>query len=59
MIICPKCGQKMNKVMHFEYGKHTQFFQCNNCYFKTAEKRINNLNKGVSFEKIKKSNFIF
>lgn len=43
MIICPKCGRKMNKVMHFEYGKITQFFQCNNCYFKTAEKRINNL----------------
>lgn len=42
MLCCPKCGEKMNKVLHFEKDKNIQFLRCKNkkCYFKTDERKL-------------------
>lgn len=44
MMSCPKCGNKMNKVMHFEAdkNKNLQFYQCSNnkCKFETKKKKL-------------------
>lgn len=40
MIFCPRCGKKLNKVMHFEDGKSSQFSQCKSCHFETFRKPL-------------------
>lgn len=43
MICCPKCGNKMNNVMHFEKNKSLHFNRCNNkkCNYETKKKKMN------------------
>lgn len=42
MLFCPRCGNKMNKIMHFEKDNNCQFNQCSNkkCNFTTKKKKI-------------------
>lgn len=44
-MFCPKCGKRMNYVMHFEKDKSLQFYRCK-CFFRTNYKilNLNNLN---------------
>lgn len=40
MIRCPKCGKKMNTVMHFEKGSNYAYHSCSSCIIHTHRKRI-------------------
>lgn len=42
MIFCPKCGSKMNRVMHFDKDGNYQFSQCSNnkCNFATRKNKL-------------------
>lgn len=42
MMFCPKCGKKMNKIMHFEKDGNYQFNRCSNnkCNFETRKKKL-------------------
>lgn len=40
MIFCPRCGKKLNKVMHFDSSKTSQFSRCNSCHFETMKKPL-------------------
>ena len=40
MIKCPKCGNKMNKICHFEKGKSYVYHSCKKCITNTHTKRI-------------------
>lgn len=42
MMFCPKCGARMNKVMHFEKGENYQFNKCTNakCNFESRKKKL-------------------
>ena len=38
---CPKCGNEMKNIIHFEEGKEYAFHECKICKTKTHQKRIN------------------
>lgn len=38
---CPRCGNDMKTMMHFEDGKDYAFHECSKCKTKTHQKRIN------------------
>ena len=38
---CPKCGNEMKTIMHYELGKEYAFHECKSCKTKTHQKRIN------------------
>lgn len=42
MMFCPKCGNKMNKVMHFDKKGNYQFNKCSNnkCNFTSKKNRL-------------------
>ncbi len=42
MILCPKCGKRMNRVMHFEKNDNYQFDKCSNnkCNFTTRKRNL-------------------
>lgn len=42
MMFCPKCGKRMNRVMHFDKDDNYQFNKCSNikCNFVTKKKKI-------------------
>lgn len=39
-MLCPKCNNTMNNVMHFDKERNYQFYRCSNCQEKTKKKRI-------------------
>lgn len=39
-MLCPRCNNTMNNVMHFDQRRNYQFYRCPNCQEKTKNKRI-------------------
>lgn len=65
MLLCPKCGRKMNNVMHFDSNSSYQYKRCPFCFYESKNKRLylntlyndtdknlNKENKGNKNEKI-------
>lgn len=42
LMFCPKCGNKMNRVLHFEKNNNLKYYKCSNkdCSFETKRKSI-------------------